>query len=77
MKDVLARGKQVFERELDGLEHGKAHDPTNGNDEIEAHAQAIFTGHRKQGRGNGDVGRPLKYMEKGVKRMTKGLTSDM
>lgn len=75
VKNILATGKRVFEREINGLEHGTK--ATKGSDEITAQANAIFVGHRKQNDENADVSRSLKYMEKGVKKMTKGLDSDV
>ena len=77
VRALLACGKRVSERELGGLGQDATQHSMNVNDEIDAQAKAIFVGHRKDSHQNGDVGRALKYIEKGVKKMTKGLDSDV
>lgn len=73
VKDVITAGKRVFERELGESRRDSKQVDENG--EVNDQAKAIFVGQRQQSK-DGDVGRSLKYMQKGVKKMAKGLDSD-
>lgn len=74
VKDVIVAGKRVFERELGDIRRDSTQ--VNENGEVNDQAKAIFVGQRQQAK-DGHVGRSLRYMQKGVKKMAKGLDSDV
>lgn len=72
VKDILVAGKRVFEREISGLRRDSKMVMPNEDEEVDAQAKAIFVGQRPQAK-YGDVARSLKYVQKGVKKIVKGI----
>ena len=73
VKDILVAGKRVFENDIDTVEQqAKAKQLLGGNDEAAAQATAVFGTDSVMG-----TDKALKYMQKGMKKMTKGLDSEM
>jgi len=81
LKAILKAGVQVCEREIGGLParpngHVRRRDSGGGRaveEESEALAEALFKGSCGKGVGGGDVETGLKYLDKGVRKMVKGV----
>ena len=72
---ILKAGKRTFEKDVDNVEQQtKAVQFKDENLEVNQQAEVVFGFEQKQDRQGTD--KALKYMEKGVKKMTKGLDSD-
>lgn len=71
VKDVLAVGKRICDGELESVEQQARARELLGKKEAIEQAKGIF-GQPKQAEGQG-VGRTLEYVERGVRRMVKGL----
>ena len=72
-RQLLAVGKRVYERELDGIDQqAKPKDFLGVDNEVLAQANQLFGGRKVVGSDH-DSDRTLKYMQKGIRKMTKGL----
>ena len=77
VKDILAAGKRAFANDIDAIEQqAKARKLMGADDEITEQANAVFGDRRGQACEGSDAGKSLKYLEKGVRKMTKGIAFD-
>lgn len=67
VKQILAAGKRVFEGEIEGIRR------LAGRDEAAGQAIALFGEGGERVEGNAGVERTVECLERGVKRMTRGL----
>ena len=76
VKEILAAGKRLFESDLDAIEQQhKAKQATGGSDDVAAQAAALFGSGQKNAGSSTDVDKTLRYLQKGVKNMTRGMES--
>ena len=74
VNQILAAGKRVFTNELDAVSKADSH--MNGSDEAVAQAENLF-GSRKRAENEAEAERALRYLHKGVRKMTKGVESEV
>ena len=76
VKEILAAGKRVFDGDLDAVVHeARAKQLLGGKNEAAAQAIAVF-GEGAMHAGDGDeTEKALRYVQKGVRKMTKALDS--
>ncbi|KAK5175635.1 uncharacterized protein LTR77_000774 [Saxophila tyrrhenica] len=75
VKQILAAGRRVFEGELEAVKEQSRAGEAGGKGEAASLAIGLFGDGAKMD-DNGDAGKTLSYLERGVRRMTKGLNED-
>ncbi len=73
VREILASGKRVFEGELEAVQQQARSDQAGGKGEAAAQAIALFGDGAQGTRMGADASKTMEYIERGVKRMTKGL----
>jgi len=73
VKDVMLVGKRLCAGELEGAEQQARARELMGRKEVFEQAAGIFGGPGKKGAGDEGVDKTLEYVERGVRRMVKGM----